>query len=259
MCTNFGRLLYPAPVAVRRQARTGISEAAPFNQRAYEWLGSREAELWAKKLLKQYRLPIDPKELTSDAMERVYNRFHSNPELLETEEWKSGVASHYCITVMRNLVNDLMRGRKRSGRALLDRDGKHFDSPIEDDYEIDGVVADGTGTTSDLGGGKVADRLRVALELSGAKTWLVSAALSNLTLAFFLDAHTGTAPLPLAGAKPADARLWPCLWFAGQRDLFDGDGNNSQSALRKKRNRRMKEVVSLMKSAGARIGIEDRS
>jgi hypothetical protein len=258
MCAYLRRLIYPAPMAVRRQAGKGISELASFDQRAYEWLSSKEAEDWAQKLLSQHRLGIDPKEITSDAMFNIHSLVTANPERFIGENWENGRADHYSIRVMRNLIVDVLRGRKRSPFALLEeKDGGHFDSVDETITDIDVLLHEGTPSGHEAGGGELLDRLRTALEGSGAKPWAVSAALSAFTLSAFDEIETGKAPRPEAGAKPQHARLWPSLWFAGERDVFDKTGSGSSTALRRKRSRRMKEVEDLMFNARSRCDLGD--
>ena len=231
---------------------------APFEERAYAWLRSPEAERWSKRLLKEYRLRIEPSEITSDAMEKIYLAVRAKPQRFDDEKWAKGRADHYCITVMRRMIIDILRGRKRAPFALLDdADGEHLDPAEELISDLDVLLHDGSPTETGPGGGELLDRLRVSLEHSGAKTWVVSAAMSWFTLAAFPKTETGKAPMPEAGAKPSHARLWPSLWFAGERDLFEFNGSGSSAALRRKRSRRMKEVDDLMSNARARIGIQD--
>ncbi len=229
---------------------------APFNQRAYEWLSSKEAEDWAKKLLSQHRLLIDPKEITSDAMVKIHSLVTADPEHFAGDEWVNGHADHYSIRVMRNLIVDILRGRKRSSFALLEeKDGGHFDSVDETITDVDVLLHEGTPSGNEAGGGELLDRLRTALEGSGAKPWVVSAALAAFTLSAFDDVETGSAPKPEAGAKPQHARLWPSLWFAGERDLFVDNGTGSSAALRRKRSRRMREVEDQMFEARSRCDL----
>ena len=241
-------------MAVRRRAVNGSEAVDSFEHRAYAWLSSDEAERWAKKLLAQYRLRIEPHEITSDAMEKILLAVRAKPERFDDETWVKGRADHYCITVMRRMMVDILRGRKRAPLALLDDvDGEHFDPTDDVISDIDVMLHDGRPTDSGPGGGDLLDRLRVGLESSGAKPWVVSAALSWFTLAAFPQTDTGKSPVPEAGAHPAHARLWPSLWFAGERDLFESGGGRSSAALRKKRSRRMREVDDAMTETRARI------
>lgn len=258
MCTNLRRLLYPAPMAVRRQAGTEFSEAAPFDERAYEWLSSHEAEVCARKLLTRYRLPIDPKELTSDTMVKIHAIAIAKPDHFTGDEWDNGHVDRYSTTIMRNLIIDMLRARKRSPLALIEeKDGGHFDPIDESISDIDVLLHDGTPSENEAGGGELLDRLRTALEGSGAKPWVVSAALAAFTMSAFHDVDTGKAPKPEAGATPEQARLWPSLWFAGERELFAIDGAGSSPALRRKRARRMQEVLNLMLEARSRCDLAE--
>ena len=259
MCTNLRRLLYPAPMAVRRQAGNGISVETTFEKRAYEWLSSHEAEVCARKLLTRYRLPIDPKELTSDAMVKIHAIAIAKPDHFTGDEWDNGHVDRYSTRIMRNLIVDMLRARKRSPLALIEeKDGGHFDPIDESISDIDVLLHDGTPSENEAGGGELLDRLRTALEGSGAKPWVVSAALAAFTMSAFHDVDTGKAPKPEAGATPEQARLWPSLWFAGERELFATDGAGSSPALRRKRARRMQEVLNLMLEARSRCDLAER-
>ena len=245
-------------MAVRRQAGNGISQEASFEERAYTWLRSHDAEVAAKKLLARYRVPLSPQELTSDAMAKIYATAIAKPDHFTGEKWEQGHVDRYSITVMRHLLVDVLRGRKRTPFALLEeRDVGHFDPVDESISDIDVLLHDGSPSGDEAGGGELLDRLRTALEGSGAKPWVVSAALAAFTMSAFDDVDTGKAPRPEAGATPAQAQLWPSLWFAGERDLFPTDGSGSSPALRRKRARRMQEVANVMLEARSRCGLAE--
>lgn len=99
----------------------------------------------------------------------------------------------------------------------------------------------------------VADDLRVIVERDGAAAWLDSAALACICLIMFPEHLPEQAPAPLAGARPDQARVWPALWFAGERDLFPSDGADPQ---KRKRARRIAKVQDHLEDTWARYRAE---
>ncbi len=94
------------------------------------------------------------------------------------------------------------------------------------------------------------DEVRMVFEQRPAEPWLASAALAYLVYLMFPGVVPDHAPAPKAGATPDQARCWPALWFAGERDLFpddDGDPN------RRTRARRIEKVLARVELAFARL------
>lgn len=164
-----------------------------------------------------------------DAKLRVWRRLSTGVPL---------VVDHpggYGTVVIRRVLRDLVADRDRydpldrAAPATVDQD-----VPAEADVEV-------------------VDELRSALEhLGGERPWLTSAALAWLTLTDHPDLRPDGAPWPQAGARPDQARCWPSLWFAGQRDLFDVPSDRrAAAAQRRTRARRIDAVLTRLREAAA--------
>ena len=260
MCTKGSGSSYDLSMVARRQAEVRRRAISSFEQRSYEWLRTREAEGWATRLLRTHRLRVEPVEITTDAMMKIFRAVKAKPDRFDEEKWQSGRADRYCIVIMRHLIVDILRNRKRAPLALLEEaDGEYFDPTDELIEDVDVLLNDGASGDWSIGGGDLLDRLRVALEKSDSKPWEVSAALSWFTLSVFPEADIGSAPFPEAGATPQKARLWSGLWYAGERSVFPRDGQGSSAAIRKQRARLMKKVETVMGDAEARIFVQEIS
>jgi len=201
-------------------------------QVALDWLASPPAFRYA---MKQLRLAgftdaewLAP-DVVADAGVRVIRRFKpGDGSLVDNPE-------AYATTVVRNTVRNLARG-----------EAVGFDDL---DPELTAEEWNPLSEADDSG-----DELRVVLEQLSAEPWLTSAALACVCFIGHPDAIPEDAPSPKAGAKPEQARVWPALWFAGQRDLFP-DGRTDPC--KRTRARRIEKVLNHLEDAYARF-IADR-
>ncbi|MEI2640231.1 MAG: hypothetical protein V9F03_14745 [Microthrixaceae bacterium] len=89
----------------------------------------------------------------------------------------------------------------------------------------------------------MSDDVRALIETRRLRPIVTSAMLSYLIFLMFPDAVPVDAPQPASGARPDQARVWPALWMAGERELFT---EPSSGALRRRRARRIGEVLKHM-------------
>ena len=102
------------------------------------------------------------------------------------------------------------------------------DALLTVDGELDGPHHDGWNDHDEL---HPLDDLRVVVErLADRHAWLTSATLSLVTLRAYPEIELDGVPSPQAGATPDQARGWPALWFAGERDHFPEDGDTHTRA-----------------------------
>ena len=205
----------------------------PAFREAQAWLASAEARAAAKKLLHQYGLGANPEDVTQDALFSLWQQLAKYPE------HSIDSVPAYCRTVMRNVV----------AKAAQGFEAVSFDeSPDIEDQQMPEVES------------TLADDLRAALEAgSCAKPWVTAAALNYVTLAAHPSIDTHRAPLPLAGATPEQARVWPSLWFAGERSpgLFPTPGKHS-AAQRKRLSRAAAAVTTAIEWAKTELVKVDR-
>ena len=168
-------------------------------------------------------------DVVADAYFSVMKRFNSAAEFAPDNP------EAYATSVVQNTVHKLSRGEK---------DG--FDD-VDPKWTAEEWVP-----PSDVDDS--ADEIRVLLEQSPAEPWLTSAALACVCFIGHPDTIPDDAPSPKAGAKPEQARVWPALWFAGQRDLFP-DGR--ADPCKRTRARRIEKVLNQLEDAYARF-IADR-
>lgn len=214
-------------------SRTTEVTSLPAFREAQAWLASAEARAAAKKLLHQYGLGANPDDVTQDALFALWQHLAMYPE------HSIDSVPAYCRTIMRNVV----------AKAAQGFEAVSFDeSPDIEDQQIPEVES------------TLADDLRAALEAgSCAKPWVTAAALNYVTLAAHPSIDTHRAPLPIAGATPEQARVWPSLWFAGERSpgLFPTPGKHS-AAQRKRLSRAAAAVTKAIEWAKTELVKVDR-
>lgn len=179
---------------------------------AQEWLSSAEARAAATKLLHQYGLGANPDDVTQDALFALWQHVRRHPHT------SIDSVPAYCRTIMRHVVTKTAQG---FGAASFDESLDIEDQPMP---EVETTLI---------------DDLRAALEAgTGSKPWMTAAALNYVTLTAHPSIDTQHAPWPVAGATPEQARIWPSLWFAGERarGLFP-DGGKHSAAQRKRLSR----------------------
>jgi hypothetical protein len=171
---------------------------------------------------------VKPDDLISDTRTRIWLRLARNPDGLDAKN-----PAGYCVQVMKNLIRDALQGQRREHLTDID---PRVDQPF---------VADVDGDDSSI------DQLRIALEdLAEPPVWVTAAALNYVTLAAHPAVDIRGAPTPRAGANPDQARMWPALWFAGQRDgLFPT--TQPDAAQRKRLNRAAGKVNNVLRQAAA--------
>jgi len=205
----------------RRTQHGGPAEstADPFAVAVSNWLESPEAVRYAARLLGRARLGGNglAEEVVDTVRTNIWMRLADGP----LDDPTTPVVP-YCKRAVHNHVEDLRRGFRydpldgRPARRRGDRDGEKqgrkqaVNQPGPDPYRS-------ITESEDVHTGAIAT-LRSRLETSGEPAAVVSGALTYLTLEMYDDCDLDGVPWPKAGATPAQARLWPALWFAGRRD-----------------------------------------
>lgn len=204
----------------------------PFFQAANHWLRSAKAVGYAERVMSLQAVHVSAEEVLGDARRKIWVRLTKNPDGLDT-----AAAEPYCRTVVRSVVTDLLRGFEH----------EPFGAP-EGPPPISYVLV--ASPMFEQHDSTVADGLRTAIEAARhPEPWVTSAALSWLTLSQYPDVDVSGSPLPKAGARPDQARVWPCVWFAGKTEgFFPGDGGGD-AAQRKRLNRAAEKVNDAVKEA----------
>ena len=191
-----------------------------------DWLRTPTARARAARYVHLRRLPggdalID--DLLSEATLAVLGRMQS-PRPLVVES-----AAKYGTAVIRSCVRRMVRGR---------------DVPLEEILELAELVPE---FEDPLAG----DNVRTVLETMGtAEPWLASASLSTLVYLMHPSVLPEDLPSPKAGANAAQARCWPALWLAGEREVFPNGKGDPQ---RRTRARRIEKVQARLEQAYARL------
>lgn len=204
-----------------------------FEERAYSWLASGAAKTHAEGLIFRKQIIVETKDVIDDTRRQIWSFFQRNPD----HEFTSPPGA-YCAVVMRNVVNEVLRGFKETP---LEK------QPNELDLTNDFVAP------SDLGGG-FTDQLRSAIETAGHPDWVTAAALNFVTLSAYPGCDVSDAPASKAGATPNQARLWPSLWFAGRRDGLFAGPEGGGAAQRKRLSRTGAAVQGLVDEAAQMVG-----
>lgn len=184
--------------------------SSDFAEAAYAWIDSAKAPKFAEGLLNGKRVKVPEKEILADVRSRIWERVQRPHDELDAAQ-----AGAYCRAVARNLVNDLLRGFRDEDldERLYYRKGA---KPVALN-DLQPVAAESAG--------EGIDHLRTWFESSGHEPWVVSGALTYVTVGSDPDCDYSAAPKPRAGAAKVRALLWPSLWYAGKRrGLFPTSG-----------------------------------
>ncbi len=186
-----------------------------FAAAAYAWIDSTKAREFAEGLLAGKRVKVPEDEILADVRSRIWERVQRPHELLDPAR-----AGSYCRAVARNLVSDLLRGYRDEelDERVYYRKGA---PPVPLNDLQPGAAADRPGARA----GEGIDDLRTWFETSGQEPWVVSGALTYVTIGSDPNCDYSAAPKPRAGAAEVRALLWPSLWYAGKRrGLFPTGG-----------------------------------
>ncbi|MFM8862609.1 MAG: hypothetical protein ACKOIA_09195, partial [Acidimicrobiia bacterium] len=100
-----------------------------------QWLLSDEGRRRAARILRQYRLPIEPDDVVQTALEKLLKADKRHPGRFDGGEFATSVPAAYCTRIMRNLVIDALNGQSE---VPLDP----FDERVRDD-DVDQMFGDG--------------------------------------------------------------------------------------------------------------------
>ncbi len=198
----------------RNRVATTDPTSSDFAEAAYAWIDSAKAPKFAEGLLNGKRVKVPEKEILADVRSRIWERVQRPHDELDAAQ-----AGAYCRAVARNLVNDLLRGFRDEDldERLYYRKGV---KPVALN-DLQPVAAESAGAQA----GEGIDDLRTWFEASGHEPWVVSGALTYVTVGSDPDCDYSAAPKPRAGAAKVRALLWPSLWYAGKRrGLFPTSG-----------------------------------
>ena len=215
------------------------------------WFDSDDAERQARRLAARRGLggyDALSQNVLADARVSVWNRMRSSEPL------RVDNPAGYGTQVIRSVLRQLAEGR---------------DGPIDlvgDHGALERTAAPG-GTSGEWFPASVAsfadtagDDVRVILEqLGDDRAWVSSASLTYLTLVMEPTARPDDAPWPRSGSTEDQARCWPGLWYAGERDLFDeGVDTRDRVRIRRTRARRIAAVLDRVRRAESTYQLEFR-
>ncbi len=214
-----------------------------------DWFDTDDAERQARRLAARRGLggyDAMSRNVLSDARVSVWNRLRS------TEPLQVDNPAGYGTQVIRSVLRQLSEGR--DGPVDLVDDERALERAAAPDDAASGWSPTSPESFTDISG----DDVRVFLEqLSDDRAWVTSASLTSLTLLQEPGARPDGAPWPQAGSTPEQARCWPALWFAGERDLFDaGVDAKDRARLRKVRSRRIQIVLDRVQRAYVTYRVE---
>lgn len=222
--------LTPSPYGVRLvpTGRPVITHSTPDPkphpeslERCFEWLASADAHNSARRFLARAGFTyVKPEDAIADTRQAIWMEFTANPSKEITS------VNGYCFQALRHCVANLGRGRAQQDEIFIREEWK------PETAEKRRAPRDPSPRTSDEI--DLVDRTLIHLELSGADPRSVSAALSYVTLTQFVDIDCHGLPSPHAGAKPAQARWWPCLWLAHHDPSMFPDLLGGSAAQRKR-------------------------
>lgn len=207
--------------------------------------GVREAE----RLCRSFRTPsprADAEDVAMQAWRRIHRR-RSNA-VAEGADPPNNIIG-YAVTTMRNVIS----------RAYGSRGG-------DDGSSLSGFDADAYSAPPAVGSGAPAaaarrvGRIRSAIEAASIASPLRSAALSYLTLGLSMEGGDADAididdlPWPRSGARPDQARMWPCAFLATRdASLFPGD-IGAGAAQRKRLSRFCTSALDVVRDAAVEAG-----
>lgn len=214
------------------------------------WLGTDDARRQASRLARRRGLggyDAMTQNVIADAQVSVWHRMRSDRPLHVERP------AAYGTKVIRSVLRQMAEGRDGSVQLIdspVTIDGVSEPASTDDTWTAPGSIADTSG-----------DGMRVHLEqLDDDRPWATSAALTCLTLLMEPTARPDDAPWPQSGSTDEQARCWPGLWYAGERELFD-DGVDAadRARIRRTRARRIQVVLDRMQRAFALQALELRS
>lgn len=214
------------------------------------WLGTDDARRQASRLARRRGLggyDAMTQNVIADAQVAVWHRMRSDRPLYVERP------AAYGTKVIRSVLRQMAEGRDGPVALLDDPDTIER---VNDPASTDDLWA-ATGSIADTSG----DDVRLHLEqLDDDRPWAASAALTYLTLLMEPTARPDDAPWPRSGSTDEQARCWPGLWYAGERELFD-DGVDAadRARIRRTRARRIQVVLDRMQRAFALHALELRS
>ena len=214
------------------------------------WLGTDDARRQASRLARRRGLggyDAMTQNVIADAQVAVWQRMRSDRPLHVERP------AAYGTKVIRSVLRQMAEGRDGPAELLDDPDAIERvkePSSTDDMWTAAGSIADTSG-----------DDVRLHLEqLDDDRPWAASAALSYLTLLMEPTARPDDAPWPQSGSTDEQARCWPGLWYAGERELFDhGVDAADRARIRRTRARRIQVVLDRMQRAFALHALELRS
>lgn len=193
-----------------------------------QWLLSVEGRRRAARILRQYRLPIEPDDVVQTALEKLLQANKRQPGRFDGDEFATSVPAAYCTTIMRNLLEDAQKGR-------FDMPFDPFDERFRDD-DVDQMLDDGQQDVYDRAE-RETDLLRGFAEQAAVRADILSAIFTILALLRDPEADCGDVPLPAKGATPEELRLLKAMWLAGHHEFFNPDGSPPSAAQKKARSR----------------------
>jgi hypothetical protein len=214
------------------------------------WLDTGDARRQARRLAMRRGLggyDAMTQNVIADAQVAVWHRMRSDRPLHVERP------AAYGTKVIRSVLRQMAEGRDGPVEMLDDPDVlERMADPAAKDglWAADGSIADTSG-----------DDVRLHLEqFDDDRPWAASAALTYLTLLLEPTARPDDAPWPKSGSTDEQARCWPGLWYAGERELFeDGVDAADRARIRRTRARRIQVVLDRMQRAFARHALELRS
>jgi hypothetical protein len=217
-------------------ARTEPTKSA-FETAVESWLSSPGAGTFVEGLLGRKKVWVPPTEVLADVRSRLWLRLQKPHDRLDP-----AAAAAYCRKVAENVVRGLLRDFED-----VSINEKAFSKP--------GALAEperATRTPDPLGEHGIA-QIRTACETSGRDAWMISGALTYLTVGSDKDCDVSAAPRPRAGANETRALLWPALWFAGRRTGLFPSGGRQNAAQRQKLKRAGDQILDLVNWAASAV------
>ena len=204
--------------AVMDEQPDALSE---FARAAFAWLDTPAATRLANRLIHRYRLFLEPDDVLNEARLRVWRR-------TATEHADLVNAPAYCSTVIANIVKKIERGAE----------------PRDVDEELVWQPGPGAVVPQESDSAEFLDDLRAGVETSGEQPWVVSGALTAITLTLYDTCDLRGVPQPAGRAQ--QARMWAGLWFSGKRDGFFANQQADHPRIRQARARACSRIADLL-------------